>query len=303
MYFTMSESMSARRKYILVRGRLLRFWFGVVSVAFLSLLPASVSGKDTITTPGIVREFTASLDETRQAVLAVVHDQIIHGTLIFDKTPVLTGAEAVASTPLFDPWTGPGDAYYKIRKDAIAPRHFVNSGDQGTIAVRYVIIPVDANRTRVRVDAIYVENSHRFPHASDGTVEKSELTQIKDQLEAQQEAAMEAADARRRELSTELVRQSFLRQQQDETSRLSSAQANEKDLQDKVDSLHHELERQVKAPGADLKAAPFRSAATVRELPAKASVLVLIVTPHWLGIETPDGQRGWLPTEQLEQLP
>lgn len=114
---------------------------------------------------------------------------------------------------------------------------------------------------------------------------------------------MQAADARRRELSAELVRQSFIRQQQDETSRLNSAQANEKDLQEKVTALHHELERQVKASGAGLKAAPFHSAATVRELPAKASVLVLIVTPHWLGIETPDGQRGWLPIEQLEQLP
>jgi predicted cobalt transporter CbtA len=38
-------------------------------------------------------------------------------------------------------------------------------------------------------------------------------------------------------------------------------------------------------------------------MPGKASVLVLIVTPHWLGIETPDGQRGWLPEEEMEPLP
>ena len=280
------------------------------SVRFYGLLlfasaisPVGAYSKETLTSPGLVREFTASIDEVRQAVLAVVHDQVIHGTLIFDKTPVLTGAEAVNSTPLFDPWTSPGEVYYKIRRDAIAPRHFVETGDQGTIAVRFVIIPVDANRTRVKVDAVYVENSHHAVHASDGTVEKSELNQIKDQLEAQQEAAMQAADARRRALSAELVRQSIARQHDDETSRLSSAQANEKDLQQKVNDLHHELERQVKAPGADLKAAPFQSAATVRQIPAKASVLVLIVTPHWLGIETPDGQHGWLPVEQLEQLP
>jgi hypothetical protein len=30
---------------------------------------------------------------------------------------------------------------------------------------------------------------------------------------------------------------------------------------------------------------------------------VLIVTPHWLGVETPEGQRGWLSVEQLEPLP
>jgi hypothetical protein len=250
-----------------------------------------------------MREFSAPVDEVRQAVVYVVRDQIIHGTLVFDKTPILNGAEAVSSTPLFDPWTGPGEVYYKIRKDTIAPRHFLDSGDQGTIAVRYVVIPIDANRTRVKIDAIYMESAHRAFHPSDGTVEKSEMKEIKDHLEAQQEAAAQAADARRRALSAELVRQSLVHQQEDETSRLNSANAEEKDLQQQVTSLHHELERQVKSPGADLKAAPFRSAATVRELPAKASVLILIVTPHWLGIETPDGQHGWLPTEQLEQLP
>jgi len=275
----------------------------LLSIAAFSALLLSAHSNDNLTTPGLVREFSSPLDEVRQAVLAVVHDQIIHGTLVFDKTPILNGAEFVESTPLFDPWTGPGEVFYKIRKDAIAPRHFIASADQGSIAVRYVIIPVDTNRSRVRVDAIYVENSHKVVHASDGSVEKSELNQIKEQLEAQQEAAMQAADARRRELSAELVRQSFVRQQADETSRLSTAQANEKELQQKVTALHRELERQVKAPGAELKAAPFRSAATVRQMPAKASVLVLIVTPHWLGIETPDGQHGWLPVEQLEELP
>jgi hypothetical protein len=282
--------------------------FALLFVGFFSFsaaplaAPLSAASKE-LTTPGLVRDFTATIEEVRQAVTGVAHDQIIHGTLIFDKTPILTGAEAVNSTPLFDPWNGPGEVYYKIRKDAIAPRHFLDSGDQGTIAVRYVIIPIDANRTRVKVDAVYVETARRVICASDGNVEKMEIKEVKDRIEAQQEAAAEAADARRRALSAELVRQSIARQQADETSRLSSAQANEADLAKKVDDLHHELERQVKAPGAGLKAAPFHSAATVRELPAKASVLILIITPHWLGIETPDGQHGWLPVEQLESIP
>jgi hypothetical protein len=29
----------------------------------------------------------------------------------------------------------------------------------------------------------------------------------------------------------------------------------------------------------------------------------VIVTPHWLGVETPQSQRGWLPLDQLEPLP
>ena len=270
---------------------------------FSVAIPAAARSKEMLTTPGLVREFNAPLDEVRQAVMAVVRDQIIHGTLIFDKEPVLTGAEAVDSAPLFDPWNGPGEVYYKIRKDAIAPRHFKDSGDQGTIAVRYVLILVDAYRTRVKVDAIYVETAHRVAHESDGSVEKMELKEIKEHLDALQEEAAAAADARRRQQSAELVQQSFLRQREDETTRLGNSQSTEKDLEQQVKALHQELERRVKAPGADLKAAPFRSAATLQPLSANANVLILIVTLHWLGIETPEGQRGWLPVEVLEPLP
>jgi hypothetical protein len=275
----------------------------LLSLAFLLLLPSLAVPADTLTTPGVVREFPASLGEIRQAVLAVVGDKIVHGTLVFDKEPILTGAEAVDSTPLFDPWDGPGEVYFKIRKNAIAPRHFLESGDQGTIAVRYLIIPVDANRTRVKIDALYQESGHRVGHASDGTVEKSEMKEIKDQLEALQEAAAQAADARRRETSAELVRQSLVRQRDDETTRFQNAESTQKDLEQQVSALHHELERRVKAPGADLKAAPFQSAASLKTLSAYTDIVILIVTPHWLGVETPEGQRGWLPQERLEQLP
>jgi hypothetical protein len=273
------------------------------SALVLPLIPSGSNAKETLTTPGLMREFFGSVEEVRQAVQFVVHDQVIHGTLIFDREPILNGAEAVNSSPLFDPWQGPGEIYFKIRKNAIAPRHFLESADQGTIAVRFVLIPVDANRARVKIDAIYQETAHRAFHPSDGTVEKSEMKEVKDELESLQEAAAQAADARRRETSAELVRQSLIRQREDETSRLSNAQASQKDLEQQVNALHHELERRVKSPGADLKAAPFQSAATLNTLSAFTDVVILIVTPHWLGVETPDGQRGWLPEEQLEQLP
>jgi hypothetical protein len=256
-----------------------------------------------LSTPGLVREFTAPIDDVRQAVLAIQKDHIIHGTLVFDKEPTLTGAQAVSSTPLFDPWKGEGEVYYKVRPNAIAPRHFLESADAGTIAVRYVIIPVDQDRTRVKLDAVYLETAHKVVHPSDGTVEKSEMKEIKDALDSLQEAAMESADARRRERSAELVRQSYARQREEETTRLSTAQSNVRDTEQEIVSLRQELERRVKAPGADLKAAPFQSAANLKTLPAYTEVVVLIVTPHWLGIETPEGQRGWLPIEHLEPLP
>ncbi|MGB9433771.1 MAG: hypothetical protein WBQ89_16125 [Candidatus Acidiferrum sp.] len=270
---------------------------------FFMAPPMAASPPKELTTPGLMREFLAPIADVRQAVISVQKDHIIHGTLVFDKEPTLTGAEAADSTPLFERWNGPGEVYYKIRPDAIAPRHFLESADQGTIGVRYVIIPVNDERTRVKVDAVYIEAAHKTVHPSDGTVEKVEMQEIKDALDSLQQAAMDAADARRRELSAELVRQSYARQREDESSRVSNAQASEKEMQEEIVSLRHELERRVKAPGADLKAAPFQSAATLRALAAYTEVVILIVSPHWLGIETPEGQRGWLPLEQLEPLP
>jgi hypothetical protein len=276
----------------------------LVFAAFLSTalsLPAKPPKE--LPSPGLMREFSAPIEDVRQAVVSVQKDHIIHGTLVFDREPTLTGAEAVDSTTLFDPWKEIGEVYYKIRNQSIAPRHFLDSGDQGAIGVRYVIIPISQDRTRVKVDAVYIESAHKTVHASDGNVEKNEMKEIKEALDSLQQAAMDAADARRRELSAELVRKSYVRQREDETARLSTAQTNEKDMEQEIVSLRHELERRVKAPGADLKAAPFQAAASLKTLAAYTEVVVLIVTPHWLGVETPEGQRGWLPLEQMEPLP
>jgi len=289
---------------ITVPLRLRQFWqiLSFVSIVLLrGMLP--VVAQSPLATPGLVRELNGSMDEVRQAVLNAQRDHIIHGTKVFDREPILTGAEAAVSSPLFEPWQGPGEVYFKVRPNSIAPRHFVATADLGTIAVRYVITPIDADRTRVKVDAVYVEAARKTVHASDGTVEKEEMKEVKDSLESMQQAALDAADARRRTQSAELVRQSYLRQREDESTRLASLEENEKTLESEITSVRHEVERRVKAPGADLKAAPFHSAANLKTLSAFTEVVVLIVTPHWLGIETPEGQRGWLPVEQLESLP
>jgi hypothetical protein len=271
----------------------------LLSLIFLG----AVHAQKPLTTPGLMRELSGSLEEVREAVTTVQKDHIIHGTKVFDREPILTGAQDASSAPLFEPWTGPGEVYFKVRPDSIAPRHFLDSQDVGTIIVRYVVIPESVDRTRVKVDAVYIETAHKTMHASDGSVEKEEMKEIKDSLDSMQQAQENAADARRREQSAELVRQSYVRQRQDESTRLTALQDNQKELDQEIASLRHELERRVKAPGADLKAAPFHSAANLKTLSAFSEVVVLIVTPHWLGVETPEGQRGWLPIEQLEPLP
>jgi hypothetical protein len=278
-----------------------------LTITILWLLPGTnhlhASKDHAAPNPGFVTEFAASTEDVLQALQEVLEDQTIHGTQVFDREPTLTGAVVVESTPLFAPWKGEGKVFYKIRKDAIAPRHFLESADQGTIAVRYVVTSVSPERTRLRIDAVFLETAHRAVHASDGTVESSEYKAIQDHLHAIQFAEQEAAEAQRRRESMDLARQTFIRQREDETALLAAAQASMQDLEQRVNSLRHEVERRIKAPGASLKAAPFRSAADVANLAAYTEVVIVIVTPRWYGVETPNGQRGWLPLDQLELLP
>jgi hypothetical protein len=282
----------------------------VVPFAFLLLAGltlgstlAARGAKDQLVSPGFVKEFEATPEDALQALHEVLEDQVVHGTYIFDKQTTLTGALVVESTPLFEPWKGPGQVFYKIRKDAIAPRHFLDSADQGTVAVRYILTVLNFGRVRLRIDAVYVETAHKRLHQSDLTVEASEYKVFQDNLQALQSAEQEAADAKRRRDSAELVQQTQTRQREDETTRLAEAQSSSNDLQQKVDELRHDVERRVKSPGADLKSAPFHSAATVKTLAAFTEVVIVIISPHWFGVETPEGQRGWLPAEQLENLP
>jgi hypothetical protein len=253
--------------------------------------------------PGLAMEFAASYDDVLQVLQDIVQDQTIRGTTMFDRDKALTGAVTVASTPLFERWDGPGKVLYKVRTETIAPRHFRESADMGTVAVRYVLTSVSPERTRLRIDAIFVEKAHRVVHASDGSVESSEYKAIQERLQAIQLAQQEAADAQRHRESIELAQQSLLRQREDESSRLATAQSSAQDLEHRIDALRHEVERRVKAPGAHLKAAPFLSAANIAELAAYTEVVVVIITPHWLGVETPQSQRGWLPVDELEPLP
>ncbi len=59
----------------------------------------------------------------------------------------------------------------------------------------------------------------------------------------------------------------------------------------------------MKAPGAPLKSAPFHTASTLQSLPTGTEVLIVISTTYWLGVETHDGQHGWILRDQLELVP
>jgi uncharacterized small protein (DUF1192 family) len=277
------------------------FHFATVLAGVLWLVGATRA--EEAPNPGFVAEMAAPESDVLQALSEVLDDHIIHGTHVFDREPTLTGAESSTSSPLFAPWQGKGKVFFKVRNEVIAPRHFKESTDLGTIAVRYIVTGLTPQRTRVRIEAVFVESGHRATHPSDGTVESSEYKVIQEHLQALQLAAQEAADIKRRRDSADLVRQTMIRRREDENALLSSTQGSVKELEERVKRLRQEVERRVKAPGTDLKAAPFQASAKVQTLPAYSEVLVVIVTPHWYGVETSQGQRGWIAIDQLEPLP
>jgi len=63
--------------------------------------------------------------------------------------------------------------------------------------------------------------------------------------------------------------------------------------------VRKQVERLVKAPGAPLKSAPFHTAGTLQLLTPGTEVLILISTPYWYGVETHEGQHGWMERDQL----
>jgi len=71
-------------------------------------------------------------------------------------------------------------------------------------------------------------------------------------------------------------------------------------LQQHVAELRQQVERLVKKPGAPLKSAPFHTASTLKTLEPGAEILILITTTYWYGVETHDGQHGWMQRDQLE---
>jgi hypothetical protein len=74
-------------------------------------------------------------------------------------------------------------------------------------------------------------------------------------------------------------------------------------LEERVKDLRQQVERLVKSPGAPLKSAPFHTASTLVLLGTGTEVLIVISSPYWYGVETHDGQHGWMQRDQLEPLP
>ena len=233
---------------------------------------------------------------------------------------------------MFPAWTEGGKVFYKVRKQALDPRNFKDSGDVGTLAVRYVVQPEGDKNTVLRIDALFVEDFRHSVHQSNGSVESSEYKDIQDRLTAVELVKKENAEAEEAK-QERLAKQNFgmgndtvllstppstAKSTESTNAEVAPASASQsspmpqppavheqpaESLEQHVAELRRQVERLVKQPGAPLKSSPFHTATTLKSLEPGVEVLILISTPYWYGVETHDGQHGWIRREQLEQVP
>jgi hypothetical protein len=248
---------------------------------------------------GFSIDLTQSYDEVRDVVRQITRDGIIRGTYQYRGTNQLDGAEPASKCNAFSPWTGLGEVLYKIRPHTLAPEHFYQSSDEGTVAVRYIVQPLAPSGTRLRIDAIFIEATRRTRHASDGRVEDSEFEAISDTMKE-----IEDAEGKKREKLLSEQQQHQLEELQTqldrETEQLKEVIAKEQRLEQQIQQQQGLHAARVKTSSADLKAQPYNQAKTIRLLSEREELTVLLETPAWLRVQTAGGEQGWVYRLMLE---
>jgi hypothetical protein len=298
-----SGQRSARRRTIVMPSKLLITTAIVLALQFPAPARSGPAGDKKSDLPQGFEIFLKVPEaDVMKAVKAVTENDTIQGTLVYEHEKELTDAVPETSSAYYGEWKGEGHAFYKVRRDALAPRNFKDSTDIGVITVRYIVQGIDPNKTRLQIDAVFVEDGNHKVHASDTTVETSEFVEVQAHIaDIQKEEQKNAELTQKRQMMVQARNAS--KERDDEIARLNVSENSVASLQQKIDELHRKLEVRVKADPIELKAAPFDRAAKLNSLPSRAELLVEIITDYWYGVETVQGQRGWVRQDQVEALP
>jgi hypothetical protein len=311
--------------------------FCVAVFVVLSPLPFAAKTKTTAV-PAVSSniEVTATVADAMKAVDEVASDPTMYGTYVYERDKTLTGARQVDSSSAFGKDAPEGTTFYKVVDNVLAPRHFRDAEDSGTITVRYLVRAVNPATVSIRVDAVFIESARRAVHASEGAVESAEFGQVQQHLnriQAREKEALEAAKEQARETAGPELQET--REGGPVGTTLpgvapgpaepasapaaavagtattnagagdvpSAASGSVAELEQRVSRLRHQVEARIKQPGAPLKSAPFHTATTIQTVPGDSEVAIVILTSYWYGVQTTDGHTGWIQRSQLEALP
>lgn len=250
--------------------------------------------------------FSVDLDESYDVVWKVVEaaseDGVVRGTSEYRGTAELYGAGAAKTSDAIKKPAPPGTVIYKVRTETIAPEHFEEANDQGTVVIRYVVQALGPKSTRVTIDSVFVENSHHHTHLSDGTVENAEFLAISDNLKTLQEERerklRDAAFAKQQEKLETL--QATL---EDEERKLKEVNANRQQLQNQRQQGNRGNPGRIKATRADLKAEPYTDSKTLQSIASGEPVTILLQTHSWYQVQSAAGNVGWIYALLVEPNP
>ena len=262
--------------------------------------------------------FTIDVDKSYDEVVKVVEDvargSIIRGTFEYAGDEQLEGAQFAENTHLFAPWSGGGKVFFKVRGKTLAPKHFINSNDVGTVAVRYVVQQNGPNSTRLTIDAVFVENGGHHSHPSDGYVETCEFAEIGKRLQEFEQQAMPGA-AGEFSSSKDPKPTSSLNPPgssgssdiqhaiADQKAQLAAETANLRNVEDQSRQIRTSEFLRIKAERAELKASPYSHARVVEALKQGQQVTILAKSAYWFRVRSEDGQEGWLHHSSVEVQP
>ncbi len=288
------------------------------------------------TSVGFSVELPVSAETLFAAVRRVASDGSIGGTFEYKGDSEVSGATLEASADAFES-SSPAEgvaAFYKVRKGVLAPAHFPSSNDMGAITVRYEVETTGAQRSMLRIDAVFVRDGQRAPYFSDGTVEASEYHRIQELLpgfsltqmhdasktpsapptvlqsvpvpaapEVNQVTSVAQPERAPAPAAPEVARNPGLQNTLEEAkAQLAAVNSNVEQLQERAKQLRFDTLGRVKFPSSPLKAAAYTESATLRVLDRGEEVTVLTTTRYWYRVRSADGREGWIYYMFLEPL-
>lgn len=241
---------------------------------------------------GFAVDLPVSASKLSDAVARVVDNSTIEGTHIYRGDTDVEDAVAVKTSDAFTDAPSPGQVFYKMRKKALSPDHFPASQDMGTIAVRYIVSPVNDQRSHLRIDAVFVEDIGHERFYSDGAVEMAEYAAIMDEIRASLPSAR--LNAKPADINTANKSAGLQYDLTQEQAMLSDARAAEAKLEKQLKQLQFDTQGRIKADGIPLKSDPFNHASSILALKKGQVVTVLSTSKYWYRIRTDAGEEGWI---------
>jgi exonuclease VII large subunit len=245
-------------------------------------------------------ELPVPFEMATQIVHEVASDGVIRGTAEYQAENELTGAEGAQSSPLLKRETSPtNEVFYKVRARTLAPRHYHDSNDLGTLVVAYSVDKISEEKSTLTIESIFVPDSHHGRSASDGSVETCEFTEIETRLKSLLVAKQQAKEREENEQKQVRIR-NLRRQLSEEQVRFDALNAEVEQLQKRSTELRQFTRVRTKSGSVRLQAAPHARSQSVQALTEGEELSVLFKARGWYRVRTSGGQTGWVYASLLE---